>query len=239
MMRSTVLITGAARRVGRAIALHLARQGYDVAFTYHSSSAEAASLVEELKSLGAAAWPIQADFADLRCIWTIESEMARREVTLAGIINNASIYLPDDPADAGLSTRMWRVHVEVPLALARGFAPQLKGSQGCIINLCDILGEKPMPGWLAYCASKAALANLTLGLARELAPEVRVNGIAPGVVEWPADYPEEQKSLYLKRVPLQRSGTPEDVALLVHFLLTGGSYITGQILRLDGGRSIA
>jgi pteridine reductase len=91
---------------------------------------------------------------------------------------------------------------------------------------------------LIYSASKAALANLTLGLARELAPEVTVNGIAPGVVEWPADYPISEREKYLKRVPLARAGTPEDVASLVHFLVTEGAYITGQIIRLDGGRSI-
>jgi pteridine reductase len=91
---------------------------------------------------------------------------------------------------------------------------------------------------LIYSASKAALANLTLGLARELAPEVTVNGIAPGVVAWPEDYPMAEREKYLKRVPLQRAGTPEDVANLVHFLVTDGAYITGQIIRLDGGRSI-
>jgi pteridine reductase len=91
---------------------------------------------------------------------------------------------------------------------------------------------------MSYCASKAALANLTLSLARELAPDVTVNGIAPGVVEWPQGYPEDEKQKYLKRVPLARPGTPQDVANLVHFLATGGSYITGQIIRLDGGRSI-
>ena len=104
--------------------------------------------------------------------------------------------------------------------------------------MCDLLAERPWPQYLIYCASKAALANLTMGLARELAPQVTVNGIAPGVVEWPADYPEEERQKYLKRVPLARPGTPQDVANLVHFLVTEGSYITGQIIRLDGGRSI-
>jgi pteridine reductase len=104
--------------------------------------------------------------------------------------------------------------------------------------MVDLLAEKPWPEFLAYCASKAALANLTLGLAKELAPEVTVNGIAPGVVDWPDDYPEADRQKYLKRVPLGRAGTPEDVAHLVHYLATEGSYITGQIIRLDGGRSI-
>ena len=104
--------------------------------------------------------------------------------------------------------------------------------------MVDLLAEKPWPRYLAYCASKAALSNLTLGLARELAPEVTVNGIAPGVVEWPADMPESERGQYLQHVPLRRPGTPQDVANLVEFLITRGTYITGQILRLDGGRSL-
>jgi pteridine reductase len=104
--------------------------------------------------------------------------------------------------------------------------------------MVDLLAERPWPAYLPYCASKAALWNLTLGLARTLAPDVTVNGIAPGVVEWPDDYPASEQEKYLKRVPLARAGTPEDVAATVRFLVTGGSYVTGQIIRLDGGRSI-
>jgi pteridine reductase len=114
----------------------------------------------------------------------------------------------------------------------------LRKNHGHVVNMIDLLAERPWPQFLAYCASKAALGNLTLGLARELAPQVTVNGIAPGVVQWPDDYPKQEREKYLQRVPLARSGTPEDVAELVHYLVTGGSYITGQIIRLDGGRSI-
>src|SRR4029079_15139280 len=116
--------------------------------------------------------------------------------------------------------------------LARQFEKPLRRSRGHIVNMVDLLAERPWPQYLAYCATKAALANLTLGLARELAPEVTVNGIAPGVVEWPAGFPDEEKHKYLNRVPLARAGTAEDVATLVYFLATEGSYITGQIIRL-------
>jgi len=98
--------------------------------------------------------------------------------------------------------------------------------------------QRPVPAYMAYGATKAGLWNLTLSLARELAPEVTVNGIAPGVVEWPQDTPPDQRERYLKRVPLQRSGTPRDVANAVAFLCQSGSYLTGQVIRLDGGRSI-
>jgi pteridine reductase len=128
--------------------------------------------------------------------------------------------------------------VHAPLLLCQRFAATLRSTRGHVINMVDLLAERPWPTYLAYCASKAALKNLTLGLARELAPEVTVNGIAPGVVEWPADYPQAEREKYLQRVPLARAGTPQDVANLVHFLCTEGSYITGQIIRLDGGRSI-
>ncbi len=137
-----------------------------------------------------------------------------------------------------LDQQLFNIHFHQPLALCRHFAPQLRAARGHIVNMVDLLAEKPWPEYLVYCASKAALANLTLSLAKELAPEVNVNGIAPGVVEWPEGYPEDLQANYLKRVPLARAGTPEDVANLVHFLCTSGSYITGQIIRLDGGRSI-
>src|SRR5205807_1329425 len=114
----------------------------------------------------------------------------------------------------------------------------LRESRGHIVNMVDLLAERPWPKYLAYCASKAALWNLTLGLAREFAPDVTVNGIAPGVVEWPDDYPESEKQTYLKRVPLSRAGAPEDVADAVMFFARSANYVTGQILRLDGGRSI-
>ena len=130
------------------------------------------------------------------------------------------------------------VNVQSPLLLCQKFEGLLRASRGHIVNLCDLLGERPWPQYMIYCASKAALANLTLSLARELAPDVTVNGIAPGVVAWPDDYPQAERKKYLKRVPLGRTGTPGEVADLVHFLATDGAYITGQIIRLDGGRSI-
>jgi pteridine reductase len=134
--------------------------------------------------------------------------------------------------------RLWAIHVESPMLICHAFAPSLKAAGGCIVNMLDLQAERPIPGYLAYCASKAGLWNLTLGLARELAPEVRVNGIAPGVVEWPDDLPLQKRAQYLRRVPLGKAGTPADVAQAVLFLCSGAQYVTGQILRLDGGRSI-
>ena len=230
------LVTGGARRVGRAIVERLTAAGFAVAFTYHMSEDDAGAVYD---SCGA--WPIKADLADPEAgckelVETVDRFADRLDV----LVNNASTFEPADlrHTDLALSRRLMAVHVESPLLLCKAFEAKLRKSSGHIVNLVDLLAERPWPQYLAYCVSKAALANLTLGLARDLAPDVTVNGIAPGVVAWPDDMPEEQREKYLARVPLARPGTPADVADLVHFLVTSGRYVTGQILRLDGGRSI-
>ncbi len=230
------LVTGGARRVGRAIVERLARAGFAVAFTYRSSEAEAEAL-----QAACGAWPIQADLTDPYATCDrLEEVLSLFAGQLNVLVNNASVYEPTPFADVTLAQmrEAQTVHVETPLLLARRFAPMLRATKGHIVNMVDLLAERPRPAFLAHCTSKAALANLTLCLARELAPAVTVNGIAPGVVDWPDDYPPADRQRYLQRVPLARAGTPADAAELVHFLVTGGSYLTGQILRLDGGRSI-
>ena len=229
------------KRVGRAIVERLADAGFDIAFTFLSSDGEAQDLASQLREKGRICLPIRADLTDpanaLRTIYEpLISQFGRLDV----LVNNASLYLPTDPEHVELDNarKMWAIHVESPLLLCQQFASLLRASKGHVVNMVDLLAERPWPRFLAYSASKAGLWNLTLGLARELAPEVTVNGIAPGVVEWPNDFPESEKEKYLKRVPLGRAGTPKDVADTVHFLCTEGSYLTGQIIRLDGGRSI-
>jgi pteridine reductase len=239
--KRVALVTGAARRVGRAISLRLAEAGFDVAFTYLNSHDLADSLVAEIRKTGGQALAIRADLTDPQsAIPAITAPFAAAFRRLDVLVNNASLYEPDTDAPDALSKarRMWAIHVESPMLICRAFAPSLKAAGGCIVNMVDLLAERPIPGYLAYCVSKAALWNLTLGLARELAPEVRVNGIAPGVVEWPEDLPSQERAQYLRRVPLARAGTPADVAQAVLFLCSAAPYITGQILRLDGGRSI-
>lgn len=240
-LRRVALVTGAAKRVGRAIVERLAGAGYDVAFTYHSSQREAEELAEMVRAEGTRVLAVRADLtrpeeATRTTVDAIRGAFDRLDV----LVNNASLYeeSPLDRADLEQTRRLWAIHVESPLLLCRAFAGDLRRGRGHVVNMVDLLAERPWPRYLAYCASKAALWNLTLGLARELAPEVTVNGVAPGVVEWPDDYPEAEQQKYLKRVPLARPGTPGDVADLVHFLCTGGRYITGQVIRLDGGRSV-
>jgi pteridine reductase len=234
------LVTGGARRVGRAIVERLAQSGYDIAFTYLSSHDEAEELAGQIRATGRYCIAIEADLTKPSTAVAQIASHIEPVGRLDVLVNNASLYKPGGLEDPILpdSTRLWAIHAEAPLLLCQRFEKLLRAGRGHVINMVDLLAERPWPKYLAYCASKAALWNLTLGLARSLAPEVTVNGIAPGVVEWPDDYPPQERDNYLKRVPLARAGTPQDVANLVHFLCTGGQYITGQIIRLDGGRSI-
>jgi pteridine reductase len=236
------LITGGAKRVGRSIVERFLAAGFDVAFTYLASEQQARDLESAGAEQGRRCMAIRADLSDPEtATQTIADAIDREFGRLHVLVNNASVYEPTpfDRIDLEVARRAWRIHVEAPLLLCQRLAPLLRRARGHVVNMVDLLAEKPWPRYMAYAASKAALANLTLSLARELAPEVTVNGIAPGVVEWPDDYPQAERDKYLKRVPLGRAGTPRDVAEAIHFLCTSGSYITGQIIRLDGGRSIS
>ena len=233
--RPVALITGGARRVGRRIALALAEAGHDIAVTFNNSQSEANDVVEEIRKTGRNAMAIRVDLAQPTAADEVYKSVSAVFGRLDVLVNNASLYEPGD--EPSLARRMWAIHFETPLRLCRAFEKELRAARGHVVNMLDLLAEKPWPRYMAYCASKAAMWNMTLSLAKELAPEVTVNGIAPGVVEWPADYPEAEKEQYLRRVPLGRAGTPEDVAKAVLFFCQA-NYVTGQILRLDGGRSL-
>src|SRR5260370_1443254 len=234
------IVAGGGKRVGRAIVERLAEAGFDIAFTYHSSEKDAQSLVAALKRRGRRAVAISADLAQPAAAEQVARAYCLEFDRVDVLVNNASLYEPSPLRTVSdeLLARFWSIHVATPMLLCSELEAMLRQSGGHVVNMIDLLAQRPWPAYLGYATSKAGLAALTVGLARELAPEVTVNGIAPGVVEWPEDYPAEERKKYLKRVPLARAGTPADVANLVHFLCTEGSYITGQIIRLDGGRSI-
>jgi pteridine reductase len=238
--KRVALVTGGAKRVGKAIVEQLAAAGFDIAFTYYSSETQANALVRQLEKQGCTALAIKADLTQTNAAEEVLSAFKGCFDRVDVLVNNASLYEPSslENTTANQLARMWAIHVWNPLALCRGLGSLLRKSGGHVMNMVDLLAEKPWPQYMGYCTTKAGLWNLTLSLARELAPEVTVNGIAPGVVEWPDDYPEADKAKYLKRVPLSRAGSPVDVAKMVQFLCTEGKYITGQIIRLDGGRSI-
>lgn len=225
----TALVTGGARRVGRAIVQELIEQNWNVIFTYRSSQDEA---LELSKSTGAR--PIQLDLSDPHRAEQFAVDLSKEIDRLDLLVNNASIFEKGIDADH----RMAIVNCGVPTMLAVKFEPLLARQNGLVIHMLDILAERIVNSYIGYCASKAKLWTAMKLQAVAFAPHVRVNGIAPGVVDWPDDYPETERTRYLKKVPLARAGTPQDVAHLVKFLATEGTYITGQAIRLDGGKSL-
>jgi pteridine reductase len=233
--RPLAIVTGGSARVGRAIVTTLAQRGFDVIFTYNRSQSAAEELAGQLNVSC-----VRADFSDDSSRWsrTILDAAGDRAVTL--LVNNASYYASDEHARTkGSLDDFYKINCAAPRELTQLLAPALVRAGGaCVINMLDILAQRPMASFSAYCASKAALWNVTLAHAKQFAPHVRVNGIAPGVVDWPAEMSQADREKYLSRVPLRRAGTPQDVAELVHFLATAGTYITGQVIALDGGRSI-
>lgn len=234
----TALVTGGAVRVGKAIALELARRGADVAFTYRSSGVEADQTAIEIRALGVRALAVQCD---QRHPEQVTAALARVEAELGPVdvlVNSAAIFRRTPVETATLED--WDEHLEVNLrgpwlfAQAAGNRMKQRGA-GVILNMVDIAVESPFVGYLPYTASKAGLVALTLGLAKALAPEVRVNGIAPGAVLFPEGFPEEQKEALIRRTPLQRPGTPEDIARTAGYLIEEAPFVTGVILPVDGG----
>lgn len=240
----TALVTGSARRVGRAIALELARGGCDLAVHYHSSASEAKELDGELAAMGRRSALIPGDLNDPASWSGIVQNTIDQLGRLDVLVNNASLFLTDQPDtiegfDLGHWDRMLRVNLTAPAALSHYAAPYLASNgEGCIVNLCDISVDRPWSSHLSYAVSKGGLVTLTRALARALAPSIRVVGVAPGIAVFPEEYDAELRAKLVKRVPLQREGSPEEVARLVRLLVESGDYITGQIVAIDGGRSI-
>jgi pteridine reductase len=236
------LVTGAARRVGRAIALELANAGWDVAVHYHTSEEEATAVVAAIAAMGRRATALAGDLEDMAVPAKLVSETCSRLGGLDVLVNNASIF-EDEPSggfDAAHWQRTFGINVTACAALIDAAGAALGASgRGRVVNLCDVTAEQPWSSHAAYCASKAALVNLTRSAARRLAPRVTVNGVAPGIAVFPEDYNAAQRERLIAKVPLQRSGTPEDIAAAVRYLVERGGYVTGQVLYVDGGRRIA
>lgn len=241
---SVALVTGAAKRVGRAIALGLAEAGFDVVIHYHRSRGEAEDVGGQVTERGRRALMVQGDLADPaswpRIVEQAVSGLGRLDV----LVNNASLYRTDSPDtlpefDHRLWDSMLRTNLVAPVGLCHAAHEHLAASgTGHIVNLCDIAAERPWAAHLAYCASKAGLVCLTKALACALAPRVRVNGVAPGIAVFPEDYSEETRRRLTEKVPLAREGTPQEIADFVCFLVTKGHYITGQVVSVDGGRGL-
>ncbi len=235
------LITGAGKRIGRAIALRLARSGCHVAIHYRSSAEDARLTAGECLRSGVTAEVFQADLGDSDEAGRLVPRVVERFGRLDVLINNAAVFEPMsiDAFDPAAWDEALRVNLTAPMILTRCARDAFRAAGGGrVINMCDAATQRPWPSHLAYITSKGALRTLTQVLARALAPDVCVIGIAPGVAEWPDDYDQETRDRLTARIPLGRAGTPGEIAAAVYFLLMDGDYLTGTILTIDGGRRL-
>jgi pteridine reductase len=241
--RPVAFVTGAARRIGATIARTLHPGGYDLALHCRNSCDELDALAAELERVRPESTvTLQADLADADCLPELVDAALARFGRLDALVNNASAF---HPTPIGTITPsqwddLFAANARAPLFLAQAAAPHLAARGGAIVNLVDIHADRPLREHSVYCMAKAALAMATRALALELAPDVRVNGVAPGAVLWPeAGKDEAERAHLVARTPLARIGTPADVAGAVLWLLRDAPYVTGEILRVDGGRAIA
>ena len=241
--RPVVLVTGAARRVGAAIARRLHAAGFDVALHRRASATEMAALAAELEAARPRSTAMLAgELGDDAVPARLVAETLARFGRLDALVNNASGFFP---TPLGSTTpaqfdELFAANARAPVFLAQAAAPALRAARGAIVNLADIHGERPLRDHAPYCLAQAALIMLTRALAVELAPDVRVNAVAPGAILWPEqEKPDAAKDAVLAREPLRRTGEPADVAEAVRWLLQDARYTTGEVLHVDGGRSVA
>ncbi|MET4677299.1 MULTISPECIES: pteridine reductase [unclassified Luteibacter] len=240
--QSVVLVTGGARRVGAAIARHLHAAGCTLAIHYHRSAADAEALSAEFNGVRADsaatfAGALEDDATPEALIGAVLSRFGR----LDGLVNNASAFYP---TPIGQTTPahwddLFAANARGPFFLAQAATPALREARGAIVNIVDIYAERPLGGHTVYSMAKAALVMLTQALAKDLAPDVRVNAVAPGAILWPmAGKPDEAVDALLAKTPMARKGDPRDVAEAVRWLLKDAHYTTGQVIRVDGGRAL-
>ena len=237
-----VLITGAAKRIGRCIAHHLHAQGFSVVIHHRNSATDADSLQRELEQIRPnSTLVLQAELGEFDRLPEIIAKTIGRFGRLDALVNNASSFFSTPVGSTQDSDwqKLFASNAWAPFFLSQAATPHLQASNGSIVNIVDIYAERPLKNHTVYCMAKAALAMMTQSLAKELAPHVRVNGIAPGAILWPdTGKPEADKIAMLADTPLHRSGSPEEIAEAVRWLIQSASYCTGQIIRVDGGRHL-
>ncbi len=241
-MQKNVLITGAAKRIGAACARLLHRKGCNVFIHYRSSKEAALQLCYELnQSRPDSAYMMQTDLLNMEELESLASEACAAWGKIDVLVNNASTFYPTAMAD--VSVQQWDElmgsNLKAPFFLTKLLSKTLVNNRGCIVNIVDIHAEHGLMGYPVYSIAKAGLAAMTKILAKEYGPEIRVNGVAPGAILWPDnDLSEQEKQEILQRVALRRNGEPEDIAKAVWFLIKDADYMTGQILTIDGGRTL-
>ena len=237
-----IIITGAAQRIGAQTARNLHALGMNILLHFHNSKSAAESLSKEFnQARNNSALLFQADLKEISSYDKLVKTAVDHWGSLDALINNASSFYPTPIGQ--IKETDWDTlmasNLKAPLFLSQSAAPYLKKSNGCIINIIDIHAEKPMREHTVYSIAKAGLAALTKSLAKELAPEIRVNGVAPGAILWPeAELDTATKSSIIDRIALKQTGQPSDIANTVAFLIQNAPYITGQIINVDGGRSL-
>ena len=245
MQDKVVLITGGAKRVGAAICRRLHGAGAKLMLHYRASAGEARLLQAELNGVRADSVAlIQADLLDLAKLPSLVDQTVMRFGRLDALVNNASSFFSTPMGE--IQPAQWDdlmgTNVRAPLFLSQAAAAPLKKTQGSIVNISDIHAERPLRNYVVYSIAKSALTGLTRSLARELAPDVRVNAIAPGPILWPEgdeSFDEVSRQRIISHTPLKREGTPDDIARAVHFLIADAPYVTGETLNVDGGRHVA
>ena len=244
MRGKVILVTGGARRVGAATCRHLHAQGANLVVHYRASANDARALQNELDQArrGSVAL-VQGDLLDIKRLPALIGETISHFGRLDALVNNSSSFFTTPLGE--ITEDMWDdligSNLKAPLFLSQAAAPQLRRQQGCIVNIVDIHAEWPLKRYVVYNAAKGGLASLTRSLAVELAPEVRVNGISPGPILWPEEgewMDESSRQHIVGRTLLKRTGEPDDIAKAVSFLIADAPYITGQIIAVDGGRSV-
>ena len=244
MDQKVVLITGGARRVGAAICRTLHASGANIMLHYRSSVEQARSLQAELNAVRADSVAlVQADLLNIALVSGLVSETVNQFGRIDVLINNASSFFPTPIGE--ISEQAWDdllgTNLKMPMFLSQAAAPYLRRSHGCIVNIVDIHADRPMRNYAVYSTAKGGLFALTRSLACELGPEVRVNGVSPGVILWPEDErwsDEVARQRIVQSTLLKRVGDPDDIARTVRFLVYDAPYITGQVIAVDGGRSI-
>lgn len=242
MIGKTVLITGAAKRVGRSIARELHAAGANVAVHYRAAAEAAGLLVRELNAARPnSAVGLHADLLDGDALPPLIDAAVTHFGRLDGLVNNASSFFatPLGTIDAAAWDDLIGSNLKAPLFLTQAAAPHLRRAHGAVVNITDIHAERPLAGYPLYCAAKAGLLGLTRALAIELAPEVRVNAVAPGPILWPdgAGFDDAEQTRIVDHTLLKHAGSPQDIARAVRFLFNDAPYVTGQVINVDGGRT--
>lgn len=241
MNAKTALVTGAAKRIGAAIACSLHSAGMNVVIHYHNSEREADRLCASLNdSRPGTAGAIRADLCDESAYRQLVGFACNRFGGLDALINNASAFFPTPVAET--TTAQWdelmATNLKAPFFLSQSAAEPLRRARGCIINVTDVHAIRPLKNYSVYSTAKAALIMLTQALAKDLAPEIRANAVAPGAILWPDDMGDDLKRRIVSHTMLQRTGSPADIAGAVKYLIFDAGYVTGQVLTIDGGRTL-